>query len=140
MRSVFYLVLSFVMGVVLGIAVMLYHGTLAKSDAPRFPVEVVPSEPQPPPRPPNLDDLQVTVIRIGMDVTLLLDWKHRQRAGPFHISVEVDGSNVALSSPGNPPRTIEVVPGAELLFYGSTLTHEHDENRLAIDLQVKPFD
>lgn len=96
--------------------------------------------PEPPPLPPSLEELQVTVIRIGMDVTLLLDWQHRQRAVPFHIWVEVDSSNVVLFSPGNPPRTIEVAPGAELLFYGSTLTHEHNENRLAIDLQVKPFD
>ena len=142
MRSVFYWVLAIVLTLALGIVGTLYHATLATPDAPMpaMPVEVVPPKPEPPPLPPSLDELQVTVIRVGMDVTLLLDWERRKRAVPFHIWVEVDGSNVVLYSPGNPPRTIEVIPGAELMFYGSTLTHEMTDNRLAIDLQVKNDD
>ena len=129
-------------GLALWVAGVWYLGLLAKPDVPipPMPMEVVPPESEPLPRPPSLDDLQVTVIRVGMDVTLLLEWERRQRAGPFHIYVEVDSSNVVLYSPGNPPRTIEVVPGAELLFYGSTLYYERIDNRLAIDLQVKNDD
>ena len=142
MRSVFYCVLAIVLTLALGIVGTLYHGTLATPDAPMpaIPVDVEQPPPEPPPRPPSLDELQITVIRVGMDVTLLLDWERGKRAVPFHIWIEVDGSDVVLSSPHNPPRTIEVVPGAELLFYGSTLTHEHNESRLAIDLQVKLTD
>ena len=135
MRSVFYWVLAIVLVIALAVVGTLYHGTLVQSDAP-IPVEVAEPEPEPPPRPPSLDDLQVTSIRVGMDVTLLLDWQRRKRAVPFHIWVEVDGSDVVLYSPLNEPRRIEVVPGAELLLYGSTLYHEHHQNRLAIDLQV----
>ena len=139
MRNVFYLVLSFVIGLALGIVGTLYHGTLAGPDVP-IPVEVQQSDPEPVLLPSRLDELQVTVIRVGMDVSLLLDWERRKRAVPFHIWIEVDGSSVTLYSPGNKPRTIEVIPGAELLFYGSTLYHEHNQNRLAVDLQVKQLE
>ena len=137
MWSVFYLVLAVVIGLALGVVGTLYHGTLATPDAP-MPVEVEKPAPEPQLLPPSLDELQVTSIRVGMDVTLLLDWERRKRVVPFHIWVEVDGSDVVLYSPLNEPRRIEVVPGAELLLYGSTLYHEHNQNRLAIDLQVKP--
>ena len=142
MRSVFYWVLAILLTLALGIVGTLYHATLATPDAPipAMPVEVVPPKPELPPRPPSLDDLQVTSIRVGTDVTLLLDWERRKQDVPFHIWVEVDGSNVVLYSPGSTPRTIEVVPGGELMFYGSTLYHEHNESRLAIDLQVKSGD
>ena len=105
--------------------------------ASETPVDIEQVAPEPPPLPPSLDDLQVTVIRVGSDVTLLLDWKPNTTAIPFHIWIEVDGSNVVLNSPVSAPRTIEVVLEAELVFFGSTLYHEHNTNRLAIDLQVK---
>ena len=88
-------------------------------------------------KPLTLSDIQVTVIRVGLDVTLLLDWERRQNVLPFHLWIEVDGSDVVLYSPNNEPRTIEVVPDEILIFYGSTLYHELTENRLAIDLQVQ---
>ena len=142
MRNVFYWVLAFAIVLALGVVGTLYHRTLATPDAPipAIPVEVEKPAPEPPPLPPSLDELQVTVIRIGMDVTLLLDWERRKRTVPFHIWVEVDKGNVRLLSPMNQPRTIEVVPGGELLLYGSTLYHETTNNRLAIDLQVQPTD
>ena len=89
------------------------------------------------PKPISLADIRVTVIRFGTDVTLLLDWERKNNSLPFHIWIEVDGSNVVLHSPGNEPRTIEVVPDETLAFYGSTLYHELKDNRLAIDLQVQ---
>ena len=135
MRRVFYWVLAIVLALALGSVGTLYYGTLAEPDIP-IPVDVAEPKPELPPRPPSLDDLQVTSIRVGMDVTLLLDWERRKRSVPFHIWVEVDGGDVVLYSPLNEPRRIEVVPDAELLLYGSTLYHEHNDNRLAIDLQV----
>ena len=136
---IIYLSLAVLCGLGLGIVGMLYHESLAKPEVP-MPVEVEQPAPEPIPQPPSLDDLQVTSIRVGTDVTLLLDWDRRKRAVPFHIWVEVDGGDVVLYSPLNEPRRIEVVPGAELLLYGSTLYHEHHQNRLAIDLQVKTSD
>ena len=136
MRRVFYWVLGIALALALGVVGTLYHGTLAELDTPMPAIPVEVAEPEAP-RPPSLDDLQVTSIRVGMDVTLLLDWERKNYATPFHIWVEVDGSQVVLYSPGSEPRRIEVVPEAELLFYGSTLYHEHNDNRLVIDLQVK---
>ena len=80
------------------------------------------------------------VIRIGTDITLLLDWHRTQHLTPFHIWVEIDGSHLVLTSPEDEPRRIEVAPETELLFFGSTLYHELTDNRLAIDLQVKKTD
>ena len=88
-------------------------------------------------KPLTLEDIRVTVIRIGMDVTLLLDWKPNATPIPFHLWVEVDGSDVILRSPGSVPRSIEVVPDEILMLFGSTLYHELTDNRLAIDMQVQ---
>ena len=121
--------------VLLGCFIWKGYGTLMC----RFPPMPVETE-QAAPQPPSLDDIQVTIIRVGRDVTLLLDWQHTQHLTPFHIWVEVDGSNVVLNSPVSEPRTIEVVLEAELVFFGSTLYHELTDNRLAIDLQVKHTD
>ena len=88
-------------------------------------------------KPLTLKDIRITVIRLGLDVTLLLDWEHRQDVLPFHLWIEVEGGNVTLLSPNNEPRTIEVVPEESLILFGSNLYHEREDNRLAIDLQVK---
>ena len=90
-----------------------------------------------PTKPLSLEDIQVTFVRVGTDVTMLLDWKPNTTPIPFHLWVEVDGSDVILRSPGSVPRGIEVVPNETLVLYGSTLYHELTNNRLAIDLQVE---
>ena len=142
MRTAFYYALAVLLGLAFGIVGVLYLERERNADVPipPMPVEIEQVVPEPPPRPPSLDELQVTVIRVGTDVTLLLDWERKQHSKPFHIWVEVDGSHVVLTSPDDEPRTIEVVPEAELLLYGSTLYHELADNRLAIDLQVKHTD
>ena len=143
MRTAFYYASAVLLGLAFGIVGVLYLERVRNTAVPipPMPVETEQVAPQPPPLPPSLDDLQVTVIRVGSDVTLLLDWKPNTTSIPFHIWVEVDGSNVVLNSPDDEPRTIEVVPEAELLLYGSTLYHELTDNRLvAIDLQVKNLD
>ena len=88
-------------------------------------------------KPLSLEDVQVTVVRVGTDVTMLLDWEPNETTIPFHLWVEVDGSDVVLHSPGSVPRGIEVVPNETLILYGSTLYHELTNNRLAVDLQVQ---
>ena len=137
MRTAFYYASAVLLGLAFGIVGVLY---LERVWIPPMPVEIEQTAPEAPPQAPSLDDLQVTVIRVGSDVTLLLDWKPNTTSIPFHIWVEVDGSNVVLNSPVSAPRTIEVVLEAELVFFGSTLYHEHNTNRLAIDLQVKHTD
>ena len=87
-------------------------------------------------KPLSLEDIQVTFVRVGTDVTMLLDWKPNETTIPFHLWVEVDGGDVVLHSPGSVPRGIEVVPNETLVLYGSTLYHELTNNRLAVDLQV----
>ena len=134
MRTAFYCASAVLLGLAFGIVGVLY---LERVWIPPMPIETEQVAPEPPPLPPSLDDLQVTVIRVGSDVTLLLDWKPNTTSIPFHIWVEVDGSNVVLNSPNTDSRTIEVVLETELVFFGSTLYHEHNTNRLAIDLQVK---
>ena len=117
---------------------MFYWGQRTPAELPVVPKSVEMTEAEAPKflKPLTLDDIQVTVIRLGMDVTLLLDWERRQDTLPFHLWIEVEGSNVTLLSLNNEPRTIEVVPEQTLIFYGSTLYHELTDNRLAIDLQV----
>ena len=138
MRTAFYYASAVLLGLAFGIVGVLYLQRVWNADVPIPPMPV--ETEQAAPLPPSLDDLQVTVIRVGTDVTLLLDWERKQRSIPFHIWVEVDGSNVVLNSPVSEPRTIEVVLETELVFFGSTLYHEHNTNRLAIDLQVKHTD
>ena len=141
MQTAFYYASAVLLGLVFGIVGVLYLERVRNTAVPipPMPVETEQVAPQPP-LPLSLDDIQVTVIRVGSDVTLLLDWQHTQHLTPFHIWVEVDGSNVVLNSPVSEPRTIEVVLEAELVFFGSTLYHELADNRLAIDLQVKHTD
>ena len=117
-----------------------YLTQMKPTASPVVPIPVETEQPSVFLKPLTLDDIQVTVIRVGVDVTLLLDWERRQNALPFHLWIEVDGSDVVLYSPNNEPRTIEVVPDEILIFYGSTLYHELTENRLAIDLQVQNND
>ena len=141
MRTAFYYALAVLLGLAFGIVgcfIWKGNGTLMclSTDACRNRTSCARTTTAP----PSLDELQVTVIRVGTDVTLLLDWERKQHSKPFHIWVEVDGSHVVLTSPDDEPRTIEVVPEAELLLYGSTLYHELADNRLAIDLQVKHTD
>ena len=138
MRTAFYYASAVLLGLVFGIVGVLYLERVRNTAVPipPMPIETEQVAPQPP-LPPSLDDIQVTVIRVGSDVTLLLDWKPNTTSIPFHIWVEVDGSNVVLNSPNTDSRTIEVVLETELVFFGSTLYHEHNTNRLAIDLQVK---
>ena len=135
MRTAFYYASAVLLGLAFGIVGVLYLERVWNADVPIPPMPV--ETEQAAPQPPSLDDIQVTIIRVGRDVTLLLDWQHTQHLTPFHIWVEVDGSNVVLNSPVSEPRTIEVVLETELVFFGSTLYHEHNTNRLAIDLQVK---
>ena len=138
MRTVFYYASAVLLGLAFGIVGVLYLERVWNADVPIPPMPV--ETEQAAPQPPSLDDIQVTIIRVGRGVTLLLDWQHTQHLTPFHIWVEVDGSNVVLNSPVSEPRTIEVVLEAELVFFGSTLYHELTDNRLAIDLQVKKTD
>ena len=138
MRTAFYYASAVLLGLAFGIVGVLYLQRVWNADVPIPPMPV--ETEQAAPLPPSLDELQVTVIRVGSDVTLLLDWKPNTTSIPFHIWVEVDGSNVVLNSPDDEPRTIEVVPEAELLLYGSTLYHELTDNRLVIDLQIKNLD
>ena len=137
MRTALYLALAFIFGIALGGASMLYRQMLKTPNVPIPPISVQAEVVEPSsPRPPSLDELQVTVLRVGMDVTLLLDWERRDRGQPFHIWIEVDGSDVVLRSVGDTPRRIQIVPDATLHLFGSTLYHERGESRLAIDLQV----
>ena len=135
MKADFYLTLSILLGIVFGVLGVLYLEHTQQLAVPVMPTRV--EIEQPDSLPPSLDDIQVTVIRVGVDVTLLLDWGHTESRTPFHLWIEVDGSDVVLYSPNNELRTIEVVPDEILIFYGSTLYHELTENRLAIDLQVQ---
>ena len=118
----------------------IFHASQREPSVPPMSIPVVnsqPAAPPPKPKPLTLEDIHVTVIRVGVDVTLLLDWKPNTTAAPFHLWIEVDGSDVFLHSPGNTPRSIEVVPDETLMFFGSTLYNELTDNRLVIDLQVQ---
>ena len=107
-----------------------------KTEAPTPESVVMPAPPAT--EPLTLADIRVTIIRLGSDITLLLDWRANETPGfPFHIWIEADINNVTLNSPSGESRKIEVILDGELLLYGSTLYHEHNQNRLVIDLQVK---
>ena len=86
--------------------------------------------------PITLDDIRISVVRIGNDVTVLLDWHNTKSAIPFHLWVSVDNGNLVLHSPNNEPRTIEVLPSQTLSLFGSVIYHELEDNRLVIDMQV----
>ena len=130
-------ILLLIVGVGVGIGA-LYEG-FRQPEAPAPVVVAAPIEPTHTfIEPLTLEDIRITVIRVGTDVTVLLDWDNTTSALPFHLWVSVEGSDVVLHSPNNVSRQIEVVPGEVLTLYGSTLYHELVDNRLAIDLQVNP--
>ena len=62
MRTAFYYASAVLLGLAFGIVGVLY---LERVWIPPMPVEIEQVAPQPPPLPPSLDDLQVTVIRVG---------------------------------------------------------------------------
>ena len=126
------------------IAVMLVVGTWFMTsyseEIPELPVAPTPVAPLETAKfiePPTLDDIRITSIRIGNDITILLDWDKTKSELPFHLWVSVEDGNLILHAPDNEPRTVEILPNQALSLFGSTLYHEASDNRLAIDLQVE---
>lgn len=85
----------------------------------------------------TLDDIRITSIRIGNDVTVLLDWHANETGTPFHFEVRAEGGDLLLSAPNTKLRRIQIVSEGMLTLFGSTLYRETDGNRLAIDGQVE---
>lgn len=128
---VFLFIVSFI---VLSIGIInAYHTDSAEAETEEQ-IEVI--QPVQEPIPPHVDDLDVTVLHVLDNVTIVIDFEFQLNHDPKErfIRVTTEGGNIVITGRNEQRRVIQISKTKVLDIYNSMLYHEPGHNRLAVDM------